>query len=413
MKYKLMLLIGLVSLMIIVAGCEGNLSGNAKAMGRNTKMIPKVIEERRDTAVATPAAEKSVAPALAAVKFGEVCVESSQCPAQSACMEGNTPKLKDKKVCLGVEGYTCPGDNFCAKGYECGYANCVNKDASGHCSDAYGKCAKKVEVMAISCPGGTWCDGSPAKGTDGEVVCGTDLKQWKCTASGWGPDTDVNKTQIPCKCGVNTLVVAAPVAQAVAPKASSEFELSDCKTDGWKAETYTVTKDIVYTAKEDNSNCFTINKQNNWPLTLDCQGHKITSSAQNNFLTVGGINVNGNSIHIENCVVEGFGTSSGIYVTGKSNVLKGNTVTGSNWGIYVAEGGAALINNKAMKNGVGVYIDAGLKNGIAFKGNTACGNKQDVNCITLGSMEGGDVLNIYDSESTINCELGGHNPCPK
>ncbi len=112
-------------------------------------------------------------------------------------------------------------------------------------------------------------------------------------------------------------------------------------------------------------------------------------------------------------MVEGFGTSSGIYVTGKSNVLKGNTVTGSNWGIYVAEGGAALINNKAMKNGVGVYIDAGLKNGIAFKGNTACGNKQDVNCITLGSMEGGDVLNIYDSESTINCELGGHNPCPK
>lgn len=42
-----------------------------------------------------------------------------------------------------------------------------------------------VALKNVSCSGGTWCDGTSVTGTDGQVVCGTDLQNWKCTAQGW------------------------------------------------------------------------------------------------------------------------------------------------------------------------------------------------------------------------------------
>ena len=42
MKYKLMLLVGLVSLMVLVAGCVENLAGNARSTGGRGKSLAVV-----------------------------------------------------------------------------------------------------------------------------------------------------------------------------------------------------------------------------------------------------------------------------------------------------------------------------------------------------------------------------------
>ncbi len=52
---------------------------------------------------------------------------------------------------------------------------------------AWQYCAKSktISLAVVSCAGGTTCDGTPVTGTDGQVVCGTDLQNWKCSAKGW------------------------------------------------------------------------------------------------------------------------------------------------------------------------------------------------------------------------------------
>ncbi len=50
---------------------------------------------------------------------------------------------------------------------------------------ATGQARPSKQLAVPTCPGGTACDGTPVTGKDGQVVCGTDLQNWKCTGKGW------------------------------------------------------------------------------------------------------------------------------------------------------------------------------------------------------------------------------------
>jgi|GEM_PF-2570921 len=66
---------------------------------------------------------------------------------------------------------------------------------------ATGKARAAAQLAApITCAGGTMCDGTPVTGKDGQVVCGTDLENWKCTAKGWQKVKERNGLGQTCVC---------------------------------------------------------------------------------------------------------------------------------------------------------------------------------------------------------------------
>ncbi|GEM_PF-4835779 len=132
-KFQIILLVGLVSLMVIVAGCGltpgESLAGNARSTGK-----------ARDTVA----------------QSNEKIVSSPQREVVGSCFYDSD----------------CTSSQYCQ-----GAKNTANPAYSKK-----GSCVKK------ECPGGVVCDGSSAQGILNEVVCGTDLKNWKCTTEGWsGP----------------------------------------------------------------------------------------------------------------------------------------------------------------------------------------------------------------------------------
>ncbi len=97
MKYKLLLLIGLVSLMVIVAGCGltpgESLAGNARATGRNTFVKEKVV---------------------APLERGG-CYSDGECATDQFCQGAKNaanPAYSKKGSCVGVE------KTFCLKYHE-------------------------------------------------------------------------------------------------------------------------------------------------------------------------------------------------------------------------------------------------------------------------------------------------------
>lgn len=249
--------------------------------------------------------------------------------------------------------------------------------------------------------------------TTEECPAMTTCSQGACLGiEGWVGCKNNNYCAIGYECASGKCAKKVEVA-AVAPSVvASPYDLTDCKTEGWEVgKTYKLVKDIEFTAKEDNSNCFSININKgdnpyNYMTTLDCQGHTI-KNIPTNFVT-GGINVNGEKIRIKNCVVEGFSASAGIYVTGDNNELVGNTVTNNNWGFYVA-GGTIFIDNIAQKNNVGLYYDSG--NVLQGYGNSIfCGNNLDINCVS-GGFYFKDII-TYTKGNLCQGSYPYHNFCP-
>src|SRR3989344_601437 len=132
MKFKLMLLVLLVSLMIIVAGCGltpgESLAGNARSTGK-TRLSAQV-----------------------------------SCPGGIVCDGTPVTGKKDQVVCgTDSQNWKCTALGWQGQGDAC-------------------ECPLNP---SISCSDGVVCDGTPVTGQGGQVVCGTDFKNWMCTANGW------------------------------------------------------------------------------------------------------------------------------------------------------------------------------------------------------------------------------------
>jgi chitodextrinase len=78
-------------------------------------------------------------------------------------------------------------------------------DAAGNNSAQSGSVSATTQAVApTTCPGGVQCDGTPITGVIGQNVCGTDLKTWSCTTSGW------QSTGVGCTCGGSTPYTGTP-----------------------------------------------------------------------------------------------------------------------------------------------------------------------------------------------------------
>jgi len=100
-------------------------------------------------------------------------------------------------------------------------------------------------------------------------------------------------------------------------------------------------------------------------ITIDCQGHKIIGSFNDD---MGGIyTTNTTSIVIKNCTFENF--NKGIFIDGSRNsYILNNTFTSNNYGVYYENYSSASIkNNKFIDNGEAVYINNGA--GFSQSGN--------------------------------------------
>jgi hypothetical protein len=66
---------------------------------------------------------------------------------------------------------------------------------------------------SYTCPGGSICDGTPVTGTPNQQVCGTDLRMYTCTSSGWvGTSTSCSCGATPTPISTTDPIVSGPVA---------------------------------------------------------------------------------------------------------------------------------------------------------------------------------------------------------
>ena len=142
MKFKLLFLVGLLSLVLVVSSCgKGIGAGQAVAGFSDTGCVS-----------------------------GQWCYEVGG--KMVGCDTGCTT-MNDKGV-MNKE------DPWCA-------ISTVNKNGKQVYVGGSGKwkpCAKE-QSGPVSCAGGTMCGGTPVTGKLGQVVCGTDFQNWKCTSGGW------------------------------------------------------------------------------------------------------------------------------------------------------------------------------------------------------------------------------------
>ena len=152
---------------------------------------------------------------------------------------------------MGCTEYDSAGQPWCATKTVYDQRAQKNFYFSGSKQSTAWQYCEKSSTGPVSCPGGTVCDGTPVTGTDGQVVCGTDLNQWKCTAAGWGADTNADGTQISCKCPVkkvfavvacsggtlcNGTAVTGTDGQVVC---GTDLNNWKCTASGWGPDTYT------------------------------------------------------------------------------------------------------------------------------------------------------------------------------
>ncbi len=200
MKFKLLFLVGLLSLVLVVSSCGKPGQGQTSFAGQ------------------------------AVAGFSDVgCVSGQWCyevgGKNVGCDTGCT--TMNNKGVMGKE------DPWCA-------TSTVNKNGKQVYVGGSGKwkpCAKE-QSGPVSCAGGTTCDGTLVTGTDGQVVCGTDLQNWKCTTKGWVGQKDS------CVCPTTT----KPVTGYGGNPPCTDSDGKDFLTKGSISVNGEVKEDFCYTA---------------------------------------------------------------------------------------------------------------------------------------------------------------------
>ncbi len=291
--------------------------------------------------------------------------------------------------------YNCTTNDYgyCELGtgnFSINFTHCNNFYAFNVSINNYGEVENLTLNLSSACQIPNSCNASE-NCSDNQNCYNNYCKNLNCSA-GYIARNHRCEFAVGCKIGGS---VGAKVGATVGAKSSAQkiSEISNCTTLTESNKTYILTQDI--NTSEDS--CINISANN---IVLDCRWHKISGNKNGT-----GIEIKGNNVFIENCVIENF--EEGVLVNVNDTTIYCNLIQNNSCGLalkgddvntgiyknlvrYNEKGiqrsdvphvlpNMSIVANEIIKNEIGIFSPANASKFQDLTNNVICSNDVNVN----------------------------------